>query len=328
MKTTDSSRRGVPTLAEYLPTVVTASSLAKRERYGGRWRTACERLGDRRLDEIVASDIMALQQQAIASATGKKSSRGGRYAGEHTLRAMRAVFRMAASDGLIAKEDDPAAQVRLPRRLPSTRRALTAEEIAEINEAVPRGSRDAALDCLIVRLHLETACRRGGALRLRLEDLDTRWCLLRLREKGGTVRWQPISPTLAAALDAHARGRGASEGCDALLRRVNHRPIAAQHHDALWARIRGILPWAAELGVSSHWLRHTTVTWVERHYGYGVARAYAGHTDTRGATTATYIRGRLGEVAIALSALTGQGHPLARTARPVAELRRVEDPDW
>lgn len=25
--------------------------------------------------------------------------------------------------------------------------------------------------------------------------------------------------------------------------------------------------------ISSHWLRYTTLTWVERHFGYGVARA-------------------------------------------------------
>ena len=28
-----------------------------------------------------------------------------------------------------------------------------------------------------------------------------------------------------------------------------------------------------------HWIRHTTLTWVERNFGYAVARAYAGHTD-------------------------------------------------
>jgi len=31
-------------------------------------------------------------------------------------------------------------------------------------------------------------------------DLDTEECLLRLREKGQTVRWQPISPPLTHAL--------------------------------------------------------------------------------------------------------------------------------
>jgi hypothetical protein len=64
--------------------------------------------------------------------------------------------------------------------------------------------------------------------------------------------------------------------------------------------------------VSAHWLRYTTLTWVERHFGYAVARAYAGHNDrTEFGTTATYVRAELYEVALALQALSGEPHPLA-----------------
>ena len=55
-----------------------------------------------------------------------------------------------------------------------------------------------------MRLHAETACRRGGALALRPRDLDREQCLIMLREKGETFRWQPVSPTLMAALAQHA----------------------------------------------------------------------------------------------------------------------------
>ena len=48
------------------------------------------------------------------------------------------------------------------------------------------------LDSLILRLHTETACRRGGALALRPADLDPDQCLILLHEKGETVRWQPV----------------------------------------------------------------------------------------------------------------------------------------
>ncbi|WP_406275769.1 hypothetical protein OH799_03815 [Nocardia sp. NBC_00881] len=51
------------------------------------------------------------------------------------------------------------------------------------------------LDALILRLLIETACRRGGLIRLTVKDLNIADCLVRLHEKGGTVRWQPISPT-------------------------------------------------------------------------------------------------------------------------------------
>jgi hypothetical protein len=61
------------------------------------------------------------------------------------------------------------------------------------------------------------------------------------------------------------------------------------------------------------WIRHTTLTWVERNFGYAVAHAYAGHTDGGSGTgaTATYVRASLAEVAAALAALTGEPHPLA-----------------
>ena len=32
--------------------------------------------------------------------------------------------------------------------------------------------------------------------------------------------------------------------------------------------------------ISTHWIRHTILTWVERNFGYAVARAYAGHTGS------------------------------------------------
>jgi hypothetical protein len=59
--------------------------------------------------------------------------------------------------------------------------------------------------------------------------------------------------------------------------------------------------------------RHTTLTWVERNFGYAVAKAYAGHTDIGSDTgaTATYVRATTHEVAAALAALTGEPHPLA-----------------
>jgi hypothetical protein len=50
---------------------------------------------------------------------------------------------------------------------------------------------------------------------------------------------------------------------------------------------------------------------VERNFGYGIARAYAGHTDRTGPATTTYVRADVQAVATALAALTGQPHPLA-----------------
>jgi integrase/recombinase XerC len=100
-----------------------------------------------------------------------------------------------------------------PRRLPTTRRALPDNRLAQINETAATIGDDPELDTLILRLHTGTACRRGGALALRPRDLDPEQWLILLREKGETVRWQPVSPTLMALLIEHGRERhGPADG--------------------------------------------------------------------------------------------------------------------
>jgi integrase len=142
-------------------------------------------------------------------------------------------------------------------------------------------------------------------------DLDPNHGLVRLREKGETLRWQPISLDLTAHLVDHAHNRGAVTPTDNLLRYRDGRPLTSRRYDHLWRRIGDRLPWVTAQGISTHWLRHTTLTWVERNFGYGIARAYAGHTDKTGPATTTYIKADLQAVATALAALTGQPHPLA-----------------
>ncbi|MEW2475456.1 site-specific integrase [Micromonospora gifhornensis] len=304
---------GLPTLAEYLPQVVAAAGPGTRRTYGTYWQRMAAVWGDRPLDAVAASDIEALQRQAAATARSRRNSRSGRHAGELVIAAARAIYNRAIADGLIDPAASPAHRVVKPRRLPSTRRALTPDEMEEINLAARTSGNDVILDALALRLHTETACRRGGALGLRLADLDTGRGLVRLTEKGATLRWQPITLDLAAHLDDHARARGAILPTDRLLRYRNGRPITSRRYDHLWKRIGEQLPWVAAQGISTHWLRHTTLTWVERHYGYGIARAYAGHTDSTGPATTTYIKADLQAVATALAAMTGQPHPLAMT---------------
>ncbi|MGC4834845.1 tyrosine-type recombinase/integrase [Micromonospora vinacea] len=312
---TDSNRPAVPTVAEYLPVVIAAAGPATRRTYGSFWRRMAAALGDLRIDAVRASDLEALMRQAVAGARPRRNSRNGRYAGEHLIAAARAFYNRAIADGYLTVVDSPAHRVRKPRRLPNTRRALTPDELSDINAAARSGGNDIVLDALILRLHTETACRRSGALALRLIDLDSDHALIRLSEKGGTQRWQPITPMLASRLNDHARARGAVAPTDALLRYRNGQPATNRRYDLLWKRIGRQLPWVAAQGITTHWLRHTTLTWVERHSGYGVARAYAGHTDSRGPATTTYIKADLHAVAAALAALTGQPHPLAVAER-------------
>ncbi len=139
---------------------------------------------------------------------------------------------------------------------------MTDDRLAEICQAAADGGDDPELDTLLLRLHTEPACRRGGALALRPDDLDAGQCLIRLREKGETVRWQPVSPTLMARLIEHGQERHAPPGGQ-LLRYRNGRPITSRRYDGLWARLGRVLPWVRTQQISMHWIRHTTLTWVQ-----------------------------------------------------------------
>ncbi len=112
----------------------------------------------------------------------------------------------------------------------------------------------------------------------------------------------------------HHNERGGNDQDGQLLRYRTGKPITSRRYDHLWFRLGHHLPWVATQQISTHWLRHTTLTWVERHFGYAIARAYAGHTGNNDAgTTSTYIRADLHEVAHALATLTAEPHPLAPT---------------
>jgi integrase/recombinase XerC len=305
-------RSPAPTFAEYIPVVSAAVGAGTRRVYGSYWNRIGDQWGGRRLDEPSPSEIERLVEYVKGHTVARRNARGGRSAAEHLIAAMRCLYTRAVADGLLAEADNPARKVAKPRRLPSTRRAVPDTRLAEINQVAASTGNDPALDCLLLRLHTETACRRGGALALRPADLDPDQCLILLREKGGTVRWQPVSPTLMAHLQQHAADWHA-QPAGQLLRYRDGTPLTYRRYDHLWQRIGEHLPWVAIQQISTHWLRHTTLTWVERSFGYGVAHAYAGHTDrgTDPSTTTTYIRASIQEVAAALAALTGEPHPLA-----------------
>lgn len=300
-----------PTFGEYLPTVVAAGGRGASRTYGTYWTRMATTWADRRLDEVHASDIEAMKNTAATTARSRRTTNRGWHASEHVVAAARAIYNHAIADGLIQQKDSPAHRVTKPRRLPNTRRALTAWELDQINTTARISGNDAVLDALLLRLHTETACRRGGALGVHLEDLDPDRCLVKLREKGSTVRWQPVTPALANCLVDHATARSAILPADPLLRYRDGHPLTSRRYDHLWKRLGDRLPWIGAQGISTHWLRHTTLTWVERHFGYGIARAYAGHTDNTGPATTTYIKASLQEVATALAVMTGQPHPLA-----------------
>jgi hypothetical protein len=98
-----------------------------------------------------------------------------------------------------------------------------------------------------------------------------------------------------------------------IFRYKDGRPIGDNYYQGLWLRLGRHLDWVGQLGVTAHWLRYTTLTWVERRFGYAMAAAYAGHTPGSGRTgnTLTYVSATMEELATALALLVGEPHPLA-----------------
>jgi len=249
------ARPAVPTFAEYIPVVSALVSDGCRRAYGSYWNRVTDQWGSRRINEPTPSEIRQLVQHVRANVVPRRNSRGGRSAAEHLIAALRCMYKHAEEDGLINPADNPARKVDKPRRLPSTRRAVADKRLAEINHAAATTGDDPELDTLLLRLHTETACRRGGALALRPQDLDPEQCLILLREKGETVRWQPVSPTLMAALLGHAAERHAPADGQ-LLRYRNGRRITCRRYDHLWERLGRYLPWVRAQQISMHWIRH------------------------------------------------------------------------
>jgi integrase len=84
-------------------------------------------------------------------------------------------------------------------------------------------------------------------------------------------------------------------GCERVLHRRDGGHLNGKWFESFGRRLRAT-PWAAELGVSAHWLRHTTLTDIERIAGVRVAGAYAGHSDSSFGVTGLYTKVTLDEL--------------------------------
>ena len=204
----------IPTFADYIPRVSRAVSAGTRRLYTTYWNRVVDAWGPRLITEPSPLEISQFAEDIKANVVHRRNARGGLAAAEHLIGALRCMYNHAVADGFLPEAENPAARVPKPRRPPASRMALPDGRLAEISAVAASTGDDPALDALIIRLHSETACRRGGALALTPEDLDPGHCLIRLREKGGTERWQPVSPTLMTHLLAHAESRGGLDSGD------------------------------------------------------------------------------------------------------------------
>jgi integrase/recombinase XerC len=253
---TPAERSDVPVFEDYIPKLSDAVSDGTRRVYASYWSRVLQAWPRRRITEPTPSEISQLAEQVKATAVKRSNARGGRGAAEHLIAALRCLYNYAVADGILTEAENPAARVPKPRRLRSARMALPDHRLNELSQVTASTGNDPALDTLLLRLHMETACRRGGALALQPCDLDPGQCLIRLHEKGETVRWQPVSPTLMAHLIAHGQSRGGLGSGQRLLRYATGRPISARRYDYLWERLGEHLPWVKTQQVSMHWIRH------------------------------------------------------------------------
>lgn len=223
------------------------------------------------------------------------------------------IVRHAIENGLITVS--PLVGIKRKPLSEGDRHGLTQEQVEELFDATLNGGNDPALDYLIIWSILELACRSGGILHMQLGDIDTEHQTIRVREKLGKSRKQPVTRALAETLVAFASERGAKSSSDPVF--YFHRkgpgqgrPLSRKRYETLWSRIAKELPWVAEKRVSNHWIRHTTLSWLDRAgTPETVVSKYAGHGSAN--VTQRYTKVRLEEISRAHERLFGKVHPLA-----------------
>lgn len=221
--------------------------------------------------------------------------RNGLYAQEHLTAAARTLFRRAVEEGCATS--NPALPVEKPKRPDVSRHALSHAQVRELFETCERDE-----DTVILRFLVETGCRREGLLDPTPRDARPARQTVWLDEKNSARREQPVSRAMVLAL--------LSEDCPMY-------DLTRRQMDGVWTRVRRQVPWAEDLGVSSHWIRRYAISNIEQVAGYATAAAFAGHRLVRGAT-ASYVKVGLPEVAAAFSRLWGEPHPCAAQHSPDA----------
>ena len=320
------ARRSVPTVRDFLKKVAPSTKPSTRALYEPYWEKLVEgfpaldadgvpvpdaeplyAFGDLPLDQVDELDLEAGKNLAMERAVRRRTSHTGQSAGEHYVGAARALFAPAVRKKLIAA--NPAADVTKPKRPKSTRSAIPGDLLLEVWDKAGTTGNDPRLDLLLLRFHLETGARRGGALALTRGDLDPARQTVWLSEKNGERREQPVTTKLLAAITGHMADRGVPQkNSAAVFRYRDGRPLSRRRYDTLFERLRREVPEAGQ--ISAHWLRHTAITMVEYASSYSVAVAFAGHSNPRD-VTGTYITITIADVADAVGRVWGEVHPLA-----------------
>ena len=252
-----------------------------------------EALGDRRLGDVTANDLLKLRDATVERAATEKLERAkrtgkpllsyeldghGQGAGENAVAAYRSFFSSAVLEGHI--RTNVALNVEKPKRHPAPERPLTSDELDEIAYVWCCTGNDPELDALMFEFHRKTAARREGGLNLRLGGLDERRGAIWLDEKLGKQRELPADVDFLGRLRRFATSRGAKAHSDHVFRGLSHRHISDSRYNTIGRRLHKETDWTRLLEVGSHWIRHTTLDDIRSVAGERVASAYAGHEDS------------------------------------------------
>lgn len=263
-----------PTHSEFVPLAEASCTPGTLRTYRTTFRRLAREYGDRPVNQVTAPELHALALRFRAAAV---AATGGTGVGaqEGFIRGARRFYRVAKDHGYLTA--NPADDVEYAKRNPRVRRALTADELQAVYTVALATTRDPELDLLILDFHRETACRQGGATNLRITDLNIDRGSVLLREKFGTEREIPCSRDVQQRIARLWSDRAPSRTALEALRLRRGTPLTRRHYNVLFGKVQDALPWAKRLGVSAHWLRHTTLTDISRATNGRIAAAYAGH---------------------------------------------------
>ncbi|QWZ09673.1 tyrosine-type recombinase/integrase [Nocardioides panacis] len=141
------------------------------------------------------------------------------------------------------------------------RRPINAREEANLRAWICLRRRDPILDLLLLDLFIRSGSRREGILQLTVDGIDLVGCAIQVFQKNAKGQRIPVARSVLRRALELGRERGATEGPDRVLRQQHGAPVTRRYLDTLFHTAAAELAYGADgafVGVSPHWLRHTS----------------------------------------------------------------------
>lgn len=261
-------------------------------------------LGDKLAHEVLPSELTAMlkfverrakvyaerraeRRHSVGRATRESDGSGACY---KAVGAWRAAFEVAVRDRHLARQFNPAQEIKKPKRSTGKRRPLKSEQMEDFWNVVRCTGDDPEPDWMIALTILITGCRREGLSRLTLGWTDRDQCTVKLHEKFDKKVNQPVPDWFVTMLYDFAVSRGATGRTDSVFRLGRNEDgsrgdaITSRRLDYIFQRLQVACAWADRDEVTAHTIRHHATALVERHAGRQVAAVFDRHEpeDTTG----------------------------------------------